>query len=376
MGCARRWPVLALLALAVTLRRGSALRVQGPQPENEEGLYELDDDKRDAAFVSEYDRNLSHVRLCPTIRDPLQLLKPLLVPSLRLAFCYIPKAACTQFKDLFNHLNHLNTTDGFAKDYLKSTYKHFGIDPKTITKENGWKFGIFTRDPALRYLSAFGSTCVADARGHFEHSFECCGPLVQDSLQRPEKLVRFFEKRLMYDSQHGYIAQDDHWVQQVEVFRNCGWDNFNPRTVDFHGSVSDGDVNQQVKEMLMMVNGHEPWMTKLVDKFFPPASVAGHTSPLMDITPEAFYRNRSVLEAVGNLYEDDLLLIPNVGSAFYDPERRKPDWQRQKTSVEDFAKANGKFEWKARKRDAFRAKKAAQHAQYGAAGSGYHHGQR
>uniref|UniRef100_A0A7S2DSM8 Sulfotransferase domain-containing protein n=1 Tax=Alexandrium andersonii TaxID=327968 RepID=A0A7S2DSM8_9DINO len=359
----RQWSALALLVLSVMLRRDSALRTRGPGPHAaEKGLHGLDYDNAQLALAAEYESNFSHVRECATAHTWNGQLspQPLVVPSLKLAFCYVPKVACTQFKDLFNHLNHLDTKDGFPHDYLASSVEKLGISRSSVSRENGWKFAMFTRDPALRYLSAFGSTCVAKDDGTFEHDIECCGPLVKDNLMQPELLVKMFETRLMYDHAQGSVSQEQHWSQQTEILMLCGWEDFRPEKVDFHGSISDGDVNQQVKEMLAMVNGSEPWRTELVDKYFPEDSVAGHQTPIQQIPPEVFYRNRTVLSAVGKLYEDDIDLIPKVGKGFYDVELKKPDWQREEEAAAAFNEASRNIAQRRQERDVRRQEEWAE----------------
>jgi len=252
-------------------------------------------------------------RVCNTSTDYITSLVPLVIPHLKLAFCYVPKVACTQFKDLFNSLNHLpNSTLGFGHDYLNSGVRALWINTKNMTRENGWKFAAFTRDPALRYLSAFGSTCVPTRTG-YEHSPACCGPLVRKGIS-PAHMVKFFEDRVLADRKAGLPALEDHWVPQVEVLKNCGWDKFGPQNLDYWGQLS-GDVNAKVKEMFRMVNGSTEEINEAVDNYFPPAKIAGHRNP-MDGDPRDYFRNETILAAIGELYSDDYAMLPGVGCSF------------------------------------------------------------
>uniref|UniRef100_A0A7S1RD16 Uncharacterized protein n=1 Tax=Alexandrium catenella TaxID=2925 RepID=A0A7S1RD16_ALECA len=275
--------------------------------------------------VRDYEGNLSHTRNCSSQKAQIQQLKPLIVPELKLAFCYIPKNACTAFKDLINLLNKLDDPwMGFGWGYLDSTAAMLGVDPATIVKENGWKFATFTRDPALRYLSAWGSTCVSENNhASYEHWWECCGPLVKDNTIAPQKIANMFHERLDYDVAHGLIEYNQHWSQQVQMLQNCGWEQFGPKKVDFLGDLSTGDVNMQVKEMLSLNGPIQAWQEELVDRFFPEERVYGHTSPLNNTPPETFFNDVRTIEALMKLYEDDFEHIPRVGQGFTSPRLEK-----------------------------------------------------
>eukprot|EP00413_Alexandrium_margalefii_P045192 CAMPEP_0204598300 /NCGR_PEP_ID=MMETSP0661-20131031/54242_1 /ASSEMBLY_ACC=CAM_ASM_000606 /TAXON_ID=109239 /ORGANISM="Alexandrium margalefi, Strain AMGDE01CS-322" /LENGTH=259 /DNA_ID=CAMNT_0051609003 /DNA_START=55 /DNA_END=830 /DNA_ORIENTATION=- len=199
-------------------------------------LVDLDDGSRSesktdvnfAAHEAEYIYNLSHHRECRQATDRLGALKPLVIPKLKLAFCYVPKVACSQFKDLFNWINKKpNSSLGYGHGYVDSMPYNVGVSRAKITRKNGWKFATFTRDPVLRYISAFGSTCVADQKGWFEHPQECCGPTTYRNV--PDgKMVDFVKKRVKQDVKLGTVRNEGHWVQQVEILQNCGWEDFKP----------------------------------------------------------------------------------------------------------------------------------------------------
>mmetsp|Transcript_37529 Transcript_37529/g.113322 ORF Transcript_37529/g.113322 Transcript_37529/m.113322 type:complete len:399 (+) Transcript_37529:3-1199(+) len=252
-------------------------------------------------------------RICKGATDNIKVLVPLVIPHLKLAFCYVPKVACTQFKDLFNTLNQLpKGTLGFGHNYLSSGVKALHLDARHMTKREGWKFAAFTRDPALRYLSAFGSTCVPTRTG-YEHSHTCCGPTVGKGANL-ERMITSFEDRVLADRKAGLPALEDHWVPQVEVLKNCGWDKFGPQNLDYWGQLS-GDVNAKVKEMFRMVNGSTEEINEAVDNYFPPGKIAGHRNP-MDGDPRDYFRNETILAAIGELYSDDYAMLPGVGCSF------------------------------------------------------------
>mmetsp|Transcript_18739 Transcript_18739/g.44028 ORF Transcript_18739/g.44028 Transcript_18739/m.44028 type:complete len:346 (+) Transcript_18739:75-1112(+) len=330
----------ALLLCALFAQQASALRrrphrihpaecegetasfLQNDLPEMSTMLQRVEEtfDRGEQEF-QEYMQNITHVRVCKSIGDHVEALSTLVVPKLKLAFCYLPKVACSNFKDLMNRLNGFSKkTEGFGHDYLRSSRVGMRFPAKNISKANGWKFAIFTRDPALRYLSAFGSTCVAtNDQGHFEHSFECCGPLIRSNRVSATTMVKAFQERAMSDLQRGIVKMDDHWSQQVSILRQCGWKWFAPEKLDFHGTLN-GDVNAQVKDMLKMVGKEDA--DELVDRLFPRVEVAGHRSPI-HVPPEEFYNNKTVLEAVKELYADDYDSFPNIGCSFTEPMMKK-----------------------------------------------------
>jgi len=262
---------------------------------------------------AESGRNFSFVRECRSIADKLSMLQPLLIPRLKLAFCYVPKVACTQFKDLFNFLNGLgNETLGFGHHYFMSMPKRLHMTMQNVTRENGWKFAAFTRDPLLRYLSAFGSTCVSTSGGKFEHVYECCGPTIQMPIS-DEDMIRRFEQRMALDAAVGLVRGDDHWVEQSEIMKQCSWRNFKPESLDYWGHLS-GDVNQQVKSMLKVVNFTDD---RVVDTFFPKNTRAGHTSPIT-VPPRELFRNKAIVKSLLKVFEDDYKRLPGVGCSFTD----------------------------------------------------------
>merc|ERR1719245_1687776 len=84
----------------------------------------------------------------------------LLVPELKFAFCYIEKNACTQFNLLANRLNRManpgTTWWTTMKDlpFWKSNADKLGVRPEEVTHANGWRTGVFLREPAERFASA------------------------------------------------------------------------------------------------------------------------------------------------------------------------------------------------------------------------------
>mmetsp|Transcript_117853 Transcript_117853/g.313513 ORF Transcript_117853/g.313513 Transcript_117853/m.313513 type:complete len:317 (-) Transcript_117853:46-996(-) len=299
--------LLSLLLLLSAAPPAAALRISEEdvaREQYEEGL------------VREYNKNFSLYRTCNKSGDKVSLLAPLLIPELKLAFCYIPKAACSQFKDLFNHINGLpNSTRGYGHDYNGSMWNRQGVNPPDMTRENGWKYAAFTRDPALRYFSAFGDVCQVGFGADLDDAnTSCCGPLVNTSSATREELIADFKARVRYDVAEGRPGIDQHWASQTAVLANCGWEVFNPENLDYWGTLS-GDMNSQVNEMMQMV-GYKN--STAIEMFFPPDRTAGHTSKLDD-GPLDFIDDLETLEGIVKIFADDYRLLPDVGCSFTEP---------------------------------------------------------
>eukprot|EP00408_Alexandrium_pacificum_P068898 CAMPEP_0171181066 /NCGR_PEP_ID=MMETSP0790-20130122/14073_1 /TAXON_ID=2925 /ORGANISM="Alexandrium catenella, Strain OF101" /LENGTH=408 /DNA_ID=CAMNT_0011646003 /DNA_START=1 /DNA_END=1227 /DNA_ORIENTATION=- len=266
-------------------------------------------------LVHEVGHNLGFERQCDGMIDWLGLIGPIIVPRLKLAFCHVPKAACSDFKDLINMLNGLNTSVGFGRGYTASRPKELKYNWDHVTKESGWKFATFTRDPLERYVSVYGSSCVQQPQGYFEHYPECCGDLLKRNTS-VATLVDSFERRAISDAANGLPKEDQHWAPQVQLLFNCGWDRFAPDKLDFIGSISKGHVHDQVASMLRMVNATQTDL-EWVKTFFPEGRISGHRNPIKE-DHSLFYAKPQVLDAVKGLYEADYALIPHIGEHFTD----------------------------------------------------------
>lgn len=263
--------------------------------------------------AEEYVYNSSKYRKCPAARDKIWMLQALLLPKYKLAFCYVPKVACTQFKDLFNFINkRWGIFQGFGRGYGQSMGKQLHVSMDTVTRENGWKFAAFTRDPVERYVSAFGSTCVPTDWGFYEHDFACCGDLVSYSNKTNRaNLTHALKERVRADLKRGLPENEDHWIPTVDVLRNCGWDKFKPSNLDYWGTLS-GDVHSQVTEMMSMVNYTNQTVIK---KYFPPSTKKGHQNP-MHGGAEDFAVDQETVRGIMKIYKDDYKLIPGIGCSF------------------------------------------------------------
>jgi len=212
--------------------------------------------------------------------DPLRHI--LVYPPKKLAFCFIPKNACTNFNWLFARLNH-NATPTWAVSSLRS----FGLTVADVTQERGWKWAVFLRDPLLRYLSAWGSKCFQQEDGPG-------GNCIPRGITSETGSVEDFERHViaMYRNQ-SLLATNQHWALQQDF---CGGLN-NAVGYDFVGQLH-GDVNGQVRAMFRKFGVPEDD----VDEFFPKHKIAQHKSRL---DPQLYYRSPTISKRVHDMYRKD-----------------------------------------------------------------------
>jgi len=234
-------------------------------------------------------------------------------PGSKLAFCYIPKVACAVFNAMFDHMNHLGMTRNQKKRaFALSKPDAFGLNRDDISMDKGWKFGFFLRDPLSRFLSAWGSKCIAKDNGHGDWKF--CGGLVGDDswphISHPsskEELIAAFEQHVVHFNTllvDGELKTDNkHYVRQADMLKLCGDNNFWPGNSHFIGLLS-GNVHQQVEFMLRGA-GFDASEQK-AERFFPEQHKAGHSTSL---SVEEFFRNNTIAEMVADMYAPDFALI-------------------------------------------------------------------
>lgn len=233
-----------------------------------------------------------------------------LIPSVKLAFCLIPKIASDAFTRLFLEVNGQAMPDCTKECnhvFHAATAEGLGIDPAELSKENGWKSAYFLRDPLERYLSAFGSKCVPHVDGKVGDNGANCEGEIITTPGNSSDYVTAFEQRVRSDMETGLPPYNPHWVPQVQHIKHqCGMDLFKPDSIDFFGTLS-GDVNAKVKQMLESSNVEN--FAELADKFFPPEGAnavhASTTSKDFDV----FFRNPDIVEDVAELYESDFALL-------------------------------------------------------------------
>jgi len=218
----------------------------------------------------------------------------LVFPEKKLAFCYIPKVASKDFTNLFDDLS------GRPHKFQEATDMGMGVDWGNVTKENGWRFAFFTRDPLERYLSAFASKCMINAMGRLEDWGRNCYGDVLRQEEPLDTMVAAFKERVKFDSERGPATWNEHWALQHSVLEECGEDKFHPDRVDFRGDLQQ-DINPQVRAMLDMVGVANS--SSFADRYFP-GFVLGHRSKSHNRTAD-FYADAATVRTAMTFLEDD-----------------------------------------------------------------------
>lgn len=193
----------------------------------------------------------------------------LVVPKLKLLFCFIPKNACTQFNKLVNALNEKNFLGdvcGLKDPNWKSAWR-FMLDSANasdtseidrLLRDPSWMKAAFLRDPLDRLVSAFRSEC--------QKPRECGGCLGDDLVKGPNFFMCEFLTK--HPERHGCYPEFDHVVSLFAKERNqhfsaqssfCGG-AASLQDYDYIGHLSSDytDVNRQVQEMLEMAMRRTP----------------------------------------------------------------------------------------------------------------------
>jgi len=237
----------------------------------------------------------------------------LVAPKYKLAFCYMEKNACTEFNSLFNRLNDIQVEDE-DEPWWQATAGYQNISLSALTSANGWKWGVFLRDPAARYLSAWGSKCLQKEENGWNCRPGTDGLL--DKASSPEFQVLSFEDatRRNHENQ-SRLFDNPHWAKQSQFCQ--GFHDLS--RFDFVGLL-EKDVNSQVHQMLHQAHIWD--MDSAVDKYFPKAHVHGHSSHLNE---SLFFKSPETVRLIHEMYRDDFKLmerIPQSRSTFRKPMLR------------------------------------------------------
>jgi len=215
----------------------------------------------------------------------------LVLPKAKLAFCYIEKNACTEFNGLFNHMNGITTGDM----WWRSQPMNFGLQVSDLTQANGWKWAVFLRDPASRYLSAWGSKCLQQE----DDGINCIpNEAVVHAGWADESKVASFKNAVVWNSVHQEsLHMNPHWANQSDFCGGLG----DLTSYDMVG-ILRGDVNGKVRAMLQAVGADYD----SVDFFFPPEQVAGHAS---NLSKDVYFSDEQTETIVNNIYRTDKALF-------------------------------------------------------------------
>merc|ERR1719401_666806 len=127
----------------------------------------------------------------------------------------------------------------------------------------------------------------------------------------------------------------------IKLLDACGIDRFHPRSVDFIGNL-DNDAHTEVTRMFdtLGVTQAYPEAKEVVEKYFPKENVGGHSSQSHN-KQELFYRNRSTVWAVLNLYAEDYVQLrikrPAVWEQAVETSRQERFHDRELLTPEDLA---------------------------------------
>jgi len=230
-------------------------------------------------------------------------------PSQKFAFCWIEKNAGTEFSILMNNLTGaaVDETVGNSMGYFSSSWANLGdsdIIPEKISRANGWRLGIFVRDPAERLLSAWSSKCQAWENG----GRNCLGrkqvpnDLSEEAVNNFESMVRDLLPKYMAERrERGYF--NAHYDPQSTF---CGAKEATAYNFIGHLSGQSDEVHDQVADMLCSV-AHVPpqhaiW--SILPTIFPRQFAAGHHTDA-GARMTAFYRSPDVRAAVAREYAAD-----------------------------------------------------------------------
>lgn len=243
-------------------------------------------------------------------------------PNRKFAFCYFPKVASNVFNTLFMKLNGKSKHEFDGHRFGAMAAEKLGIARDQITHENGWKFGVFVRDPLSRFLSAFGSKCLPKPNGEPGAIHSCPGILGQGKkdgwpiVVHPaplDEMVSAFEKYAVHfnttlHTKDGKLLTDNrHYMRQMDLAIRCGEEKFLPghgQRLDFVGWLT-GDVQGQVKSMLKIADTEGSLnIDKIAERYFPSDRIRGqHNSE--EYTVANFYRNRTIKQMVFEMYKID-----------------------------------------------------------------------
>eukprot|EP00746_Dinoflagellata_sp_MGD_P162500 gnl/MRDRNA2_/MRDRNA2_90089_c0_seq1.p1 gnl/MRDRNA2_/MRDRNA2_90089_c0~~gnl/MRDRNA2_/MRDRNA2_90089_c0_seq1.p1 ORF type:complete len:324 (+),score=50.54 gnl/MRDRNA2_/MRDRNA2_90089_c0_seq1:152-1123(+) len=216
----------------------------------------------------------------------------IVLPKYKLAFCWIEKNACTEFNQLFNMVN------GVSGSWGKSSPKNFKLQVKDLTRENGWKWSTFLRDPVHRYASAFVSKCVQK-----EDKGDACEPRnAAVGNAKLKKVIEQFTYSIKANLNRTAAKRNPHYGNQIDF---CG----GVQNIDFDFvGLLEGNVHEQVVRMLE--KAHVPDAKHLAEILFPASgAVHGHHST---VDAHKLYKYKSSLHGVKAMYEQDIAYINKI----------------------------------------------------------------
>lgn len=231
----------------------------------------------------------------------------LLWPEKKFAFCWMDKNAGSQFNLMMNRLNNITKGVWWASDYKElnahELWKYHRELRVNVSREDGWRFGTFLRDPAERFLSAWLSKCQ-----DWEDAGRNCLGKRRVPKEPAGEAVAAFEEAVR-DYLPAYMRrlssvrfQNAHYDPQWTF---CG--GVSNASFDFVGRISkDFDsVHKQVFQMMRDVAKvpADPETWDYFSELFPESGnlTAARTNTIM----RSFYRSTEIYRAVQDAYRQD-----------------------------------------------------------------------
>jgi hypothetical protein len=231
----------------------------------------------------------------------------LLWPEEKFAFCWIDKNAGSQFNLMMNRLNKLKKGVWWESDYKElnahELWKYHRELQVNVSREDGWRFGTFLRDPAERFLSAWLSKCQdwEDAGRNCLGKRKVPKEPVAEAVAAFEEAVRDYLPAYMRRLS-SVRFQNAHYDPQWTFCGGVSLSSF-----DFVGHISKDfeSVHRQVFQMMRDV-ARVPADSETWDYFselFPESANlrAARTDTLM----RSFYRSPEIYRAVQDAYCQD-----------------------------------------------------------------------
>lgn len=290
------------------------------------------------------------------LRKNARLNEVLVVPKLKLIFCFVPKNACSQFNRLVNRLNGIDDGDICTDrdpNYKSAMLNFTADDFEEALNDPRWTKAVFLRDPLERLVSAFRSKC--------EDPRECGGDCPIPSFGNSEKFHSF--SKVAHDME---FISNAHFLPQSSL---CGGLGDTIGAYDYIGHISQDfkSEHRQVTEMLHLlakrqldsgaspldahagdeknsppladkpslatlsqhIHPTEAQLPLLASEYFPETG-PDHRDPHVHLTGNVseYFANIFSLQKALRYYEDDYNLLPGL---------RRPDWARRVSLYYDTA---------------------------------------
>lgn len=156
----------------------------------------------------------------------------IIVPELKLMFCYIEKVGCKNFNDLFRYYrSRFDPVQGDEHTWKRNTFEVHNFSKRDIERamrSKDWFKAVFYREPIERYVAAWSSKCGGADKDGWKHCYEQFGSndtVFEETVNDVYLFDVEAEKRaLRHEEQVNWTSFDPHWQRQADF---CGglWKN-------------------------------------------------------------------------------------------------------------------------------------------------------